>query len=105
MSSFGPPQAPVEEACPEYTLLSEKVVFVIAGKSSKEFFATRRSRGFSLSEERAFHSLDDERKESKSVIKEMTLRCQWEMIQRHIEEELKNVPEDPDSRHASAARD
>jgi hypothetical protein len=39
--------------------------------------------------------LGDARKASKFAIKEMTLRSVWEMIQRHIEEELKDSPHQP----------
>jgi len=32
--------------------------------------------------------VDDARKESKFAIKEMTLRSEWELIQKHIEDQL-----------------
>lgn len=105
MNSFGPPQAPVEEACPEYTLVSDKVVFVIVGKSPKEFVPLASVVDFRFQRSELFVRVDDERKESKFVIKEMTLRSQWDMVQRHIEEELKTAPHEPDDGVASKDRE
>ena len=92
MSTFGPPQAPVEDACPEYTLISEKVVFIIVGKSSKEFVPLAEVVDFRFQKNELAVRVDDERKESRFVVKEMTLRSQWDLIQQHIEEEMKNAP-------------
>jgi hypothetical protein len=92
MGSFGPPQAPVEEACPEYTLVSDKVVFVIIGKSSKEFVPLAEVVDFRFQKNELTVRIDDERKESKFTIKEMTLRSQWDMVQEHIQEELRSAP-------------
>lgn len=90
-NSFGPPQAPVEEACLEYTLISDKVVFIIVGKSSKKFVPLAETVDFRFQKNELSVRVDDQRKESKFVIKEMTLRSQWELIQQHIEEELKSA--------------
>jgi len=102
MSTFGPPQAPVEEACPEYTLIADKVVFIIVGKSSKEFVPLAEVVDFRFQKNELAVRVDDERKESRFVVKEMTLRSQWDLIQQHIEEEMKNAPRE--SEKGSVAR-
>jgi hypothetical protein len=101
MNTFGPPQAPAEEPCPEYTLVSDKVVFIIVGKSSKEFVPLAEVVDFRFQKNELSIRIDDERKESKFVIKEMTLRSQWEIIQQHIQEEIKNSPREPDGSAAN----
>jgi hypothetical protein len=97
MNTFSPPQAPAEEPCPEYTLVSDKVVFIIVGKSSKEFVPLAEVVDFRFQKNELSIRIDDERKESKFVIKEMTLRPQWELIQQHIQEEIKNSSRESDS--------
>jgi hypothetical protein len=104
MNTFGPPQAPLEEACPEYTLISEKVVFIIVGKSSKEFVPLAEVVDFRFQKNELAVRVDDDRKESKFVIKEMTLRSQWELIQQHIEEALKNESRESEKGSATANR-
>lgn len=89
MASFGPPQNPVEEACPEYTLLSDQVVFVIVGKSTREFVPLAQVVEFRFQKSELTIRVDDERKESKFLIKEMSLRSDWDMVQDHIRNELK----------------
>ena len=96
MNTFSPPQAPAEDPCPEYTLVSDKVVFIIVGKSSKEFVPLAEVVDFRFQNELSIR-IDDERKESKFIIKEMTLRSQWELIQHHIQEEIKNSSRESDS--------
>jgi len=39
--------------------------------------------------------VDDARKESKFAIKEMTLRSEWELIQKHIENQLNDSQHRP----------
>jgi len=95
MSTFGPPQAAGEEPCPEYTLVSEKVVFVIVGKSSRELVPLAEVVDFHFQKNELALRVDDERRESKFIIKEMMLRSQWGLIQKHIEDELNDSSHDP----------
>jgi len=39
--------------------------------------------------------VDDARHESKFAIKEMTLRSEWDLMQKHIEQELIESPRQP----------
>ena len=96
MNQFGPPQAAtVEDGCPEYTLVTDKVVFVIVGKSSSQLVPLAEVIDFRFQNKDLAIRVDDARKESKFTIKEMTLRSQWELIQKHIEQELTEPPRDP----------
>ncbi len=96
MNQFGPPQAmAIEESCPEYTLVTDKVVFLIVGKSSNQLVPLAEVIDFRLQNKELAVRVDDARKESKFVIKEMTLRSEWELIQKHIEDRLKEPPRQP----------
>jgi hypothetical protein len=93
ITAFGPPQSQVPEgSCPEYTLLTDKVVFVIVGKSSNQLVPLAEVIDFRFQKKELAVRVDDARHESKFVIKEMTLRSQWELLQRHIENELNDPP-------------
>jgi len=93
MTQFGPPQAAmVDEGCPEYTLVTDKVVYLIVGRSSNQLVPLAEVIDFRLQNKEMAVRVDDARKESKFVIKEMTLRSEWEMVQKHIEERLKEPP-------------
>ena len=96
MNQFGPPQAAmVEESCPEYTLVTDKVVFLIVGKSSNQLVPLAEVIDFRLQNKELAVRVDDARKESKFAIKEMTLRSEWERIQKHIEDRLNDSPHQP----------
>jgi hypothetical protein len=96
MNQFGPPQAAmVEEGCPEYTLVTDKVVFLIVGKSSNQLVPLAEVIDFRCQNKELAVRVDDARKESKFVIKEMTLRSEWDLIQKHIENQLNDSPHRP----------
>ena len=53
MNQFGPPQAAAnEEGCPEYTLVTNKVVFLIVGKSSNQLVPLAETIDFRIAEQR-----------------------------------------------------
>jgi len=96
INTFGPPQgAAAEGSCPEYTLVTDKVVFVIVGKSSNQLVPLAEIIDFRFQNKELAVRVDDARKESKFAIKEMTLRSQWDLIQKHIEDELNDAPRHP----------
>ena len=88
----GPPMQSTEELCPEYTLLSDKVVFVIVGKSSNQMVPLAEVIDFRFHNNELAVRVDDAKHESKFSIKEMILRSQWELVQKHIEEQLSASP-------------
>ncbi len=90
MKQFGAPQGmTVEESCPEYTLVTDKVVFLIVGKSSNQLVPLAEVIDFRIQNKDLAVRVDDARKESKFVIKEMTLRSEWDLMQKHMEDRLK----------------
>ena len=96
MNQFGPPQAAaVEDGCPEYTLVTDKVVFVIVGKSSSQLVPLAEVIDFRFKNKELAVRVDDARKESKFGIKEMMLRSQWDLLQKHIEQELSDPARQP----------
>jgi hypothetical protein len=96
MTQFGPPQPVVDEGtCPEYTLVTDKVVFIIVGKSSNQLVPLAEIVDFRFQNKELAVRVDDARKESKFAIKEMTLRSQWDLIQKHLEDELSDSPRHP----------
>lgn len=94
MASFGPPQGQVAEACPEYTLVSDKVVYVIVGRSSDQLVPLADVIDFRLHDNEILVRLDDARHESKFSIKEMVLRSDWDMLQKRVSEQLNGPPAD-----------
>lgn len=105
MLAMGGPQPAVEETCPEYTLISEKVVFVIVGKSSNDIIPLADEINFRFHNHELAIRLDDAAHESKFTIKEMLLRSQWDIVQRHIQEEMNNSSVLSDGTLAMKARE
>jgi hypothetical protein len=98
MNQFGPPQAAAaEDACPEYTLVTDKVVFLIVGKSSNQLVPLAEVIDFRFQNRELAVRVDDARKEAKFAIKEMTLRSEWELIQKHMQQELAQPPQPVDA--------
>jgi len=99
----GQPVQMTEELCPEYTLVSDKVVFIIVGKSSNQMVPLAEVIDFRFHNNELAVRIDDARRETRFSIKEMTLRSQWELLQKHIEEQLSSPPR-PEVEGAMAMR-
>jgi hypothetical protein len=90
MATFGGPATPMpQEYCPEYTLVSEKVVFVIVGKSSNQLIPLAETIDFRFHKNELAVRVDDAKHESKFTIREMIVRSEWERMQRHMDEQMK----------------
>ena len=90
MANFGGPGVPtIEEPCPEFTLVSDKVVFVIVGKSSNQMIPLAETIDFRLQRNELAVRVDDAKHETKFMIKEMMVRSDWDRLQRHIEEQMR----------------
>jgi hypothetical protein len=105
MAAFGgqAAQAP-PEVCPEYTLVSNRVVFVIVGKSSDQLVPLADVVDFRFHNNEMAVRIDDARRESKFAIKEMILRSEWDLVQKHIADEL-NAPRPADGSVAMRTRE
>src|SRR6201998_3335560 len=88
MAMSGPAAQMGPEVCPEYTLVSDKVVFVIVGRSSDQLIPLADVIAFRLHNSERAGRGDDARRENKFGIKEMILRSEWDMVQKHVAEEL-----------------
>jgi len=93
-AAFGPPAAAqmAAEVCPEYTLVSDKVVYVIVGRSSNQLIPLADVIDFRLHNNEMAVRVDDAKHEVKFSIKEMILRSEWDLVQKHIEDELNTPP-------------
>ena len=92
MVAFGGPSTPMgPEPCPEYTLVSDSVVFVIVGKMSNSLIPLTESLDFRFHKNELAVRVDDDRHEAKFGIKEMMVRSDWDRLQRHIEEKMRDA--------------
>lgn len=89
MATFGGQAVPVaQEPCPEYTLVTEKVVFVIVGKSSNQLIPLAETIDFRLFKNEMAVRVDDEKHETRFTIREMVLRPEWDRVQQHREAQM-----------------
>lgn len=105
LMSGGAPAPMTAEVCPEYTLVSDKVVFVIVGKSSDQLVPLADMVDFRFNKNELAMRIDDARRESKFSIKEMILRSDWELIQKHITDQMANPPRGADTNVALRTRE
>jgi len=93
MLAFAGPAAQMsDETCPEYTLVSDKVVFVIVGRSSSQLIPLADVIDFRFHNNELAVRVDDARHETKFSIKEMILRSEWDLVQKHIADQLSAPP-------------
>ena len=93
MASMSGVQGPmVADSCPEYTLLSDKVVYVIVGESTNQFIPLADVIDFRLHKSEVVVHLDNAKRESKFGIKEMILRGEWDLMEKHVMERLGDPP-------------
>ena len=81
----GANQAVTGEQCPEYVLVTSKVVYVIIGKSSDQLVPLAETTRFRFQNNEVLIRVDDARRESRFHVKEMVLRPEWERNQEMIE--------------------
>lgn len=90
MLAFGGPSTSMgQEPCPEYTLVSDHVVFVIVGKSSNQLIPLAETIDFRLQKSELAVRVDDAKHEAKFTIKEMIVRSEWDRMQRHMDDKLR----------------
>jgi hypothetical protein len=78
MVALGGPSGPMgPEPCPEYTPVSDHVVFVIVGKLSNSLIPLAETIGFRFHKNELAVRVDDEKHEAKFAIKEMMVRSEW----------------------------
>ena len=85
----GPGIAAPQESCPEYTLVSSKVVYVIVGKSSNQMIPLAETIDFCIRKNELAVRVDDAKHDFKFTIKEMVIRSDWDRMQRHMDEQMR----------------
>lgn len=81
----GASQAATGDQCPEYVLVTSKVVYVIVGKSSDQLVPLAETTRFRFQNNEVLIRVDDARRESRFHVKEMVLRPEWERNQEMME--------------------
>ena len=76
------------ELCPEYTLVTDKVVYVIVGKASSQLIPLAEDIDFRLQKNELAVRVDDAKQESRFLIKAMILRSEWERARDRAQEEM-----------------
>lgn len=66
------------EVCPEYTLVSDKVVYVIVGKPSKDVLPLAQEVDFRIRKNEVAVRVDDDNRETRFLVREMILRAEWD---------------------------
>jgi hypothetical protein len=72
-----------EQGCPEYVLVSDKVVYILVGRGSGHLIPLAERIAFRVDKNEIAVRIDDEKKESRFQIREMALRTQWELEEAH----------------------
>jgi hypothetical protein len=83
-------QAP--EVCPEYTLVSDKVVYLIVGKPSKDVLPLAQEINFRIRKNELAVRVDDSYKETRFLVREMILRAEWERMVEKERTTRRNYP-------------
>lgn len=90
-------------SCPEYTLMSDKVVYVVVGRRSEAFIPLAENMDFIIRKNEIVLFSNDEQSKSRFVIQQMSLRSDWEReeeqkelmqkaLERSVSYELRNPP-------------
>jgi len=64
--------------CPKYTVMSDKVVYVVVGRHSEEFIPLAEDKVFLIRKNELVIFADDEKTKSRFAIQRMTLRADWD---------------------------
>ena len=89
MVTMGGPPSMGQESCPEYTLVSNDVVYVVVGKSSNQLIPLAETIDFRLHKNEIAVRIDDAKHETKFMIKEMVMRSDWDHLQQHVNDKLR----------------
>jgi hypothetical protein len=78
MDALSGSRTPNVELCPEYVLLTSKVVYVILGKASDQLLPLADATPFHFRNNEMLIRIDDARHEARFHVKEMLLRTDWD---------------------------
>jgi hypothetical protein len=103
MAAMSGVPAQAVSTCPEYTIMSDKVVYVVLGRHPEEFIPLAESMEFLVRKNELILFSADEKAKSRFVIQQMTLRADWDraearreleakMMERSVNYESRNPP-------------
>jgi len=103
MAAMSGTQAQAPGNCPEYTVMSDKVVYIVVGKRAEEFIPLAEDMKFLIRKNELVLFSDDEKTKSHFVVQQMTLRADWEreearkelaarVMERSVNYETRNPP-------------
>ncbi len=103
MASMSGGVAATAATCPEYTVMSDKVVYVVVGRRSEEFIPLAEDKEFLIRNNQLVIFSEDEKTKSRFAIQQMTLRADWDreeqrkelqarMMERSVNYEVRNPP-------------
>lgn len=106
MATMSGVSAPAGVTCPEYTLKSDKVVYIVVGRRSEEFIPLAENMVFLIRKNQIVLFSDDEKTKSCFSIQRMVLRADWDreeerkelaarMMERSVNYEVRNPPRTP----------
>ena len=78
MDALSGSRAASVELCPEYVLVTNKVVYVIAGKASDQLVPLAETTRFHFRNNEVLIRVDDARREARFHVREMILRTDWD---------------------------
>jgi hypothetical protein len=90
-------------SCPEYTVMSSKVVYVVVGRRTQAFIPLAEDLDFVIRDNEIVNFSNDEKAKSRFVIQQMMLRGDWDreqerkelearVMERSVSYEVRNPP-------------
>lgn len=78
MAAMSGTPAPAGIYCPEYTVMSDKVVYVVIARRTESFMPLAENIDFLIRKNELVVFSDDEKTKSRFVIQQMVLRTEWD---------------------------
>ena len=85
MATMSGVPAPQGTTCPEYTIVSDKVVYVVVARRAEQFIPLAENMYFLIRKNELVTISDDEKTKSNFVIQQMMLRADWDREQERME--------------------
>jgi hypothetical protein len=94
---------PSSLTCPQYTVMSDRVVYIVVGRHTEAFIPLAENMDFVIRKNEIVTFSNDEKSKARFVIQQMTLRADWEheqerkelmakALERSVSYELRNPP-------------
>jgi len=91
MALSGSARVGPQDPCPEYTLLTEKIAYIVIGRASNQLVPLAETTKFRFQNREMLIRAGDSNHESHFMIKEMLLRSEWERVQQRNDAEARVI--------------